>query len=251
MTLEGLFGLSGKRALVTGGTTGIGLAVAQALLGAGAQVVVASDVIPTEIDRCLTAIPVTLGTKGAAFELVEQAAAALGGPIDILVSNAGREGPVGPMATAKSDEVQALFEVNLMAAYWLAAACVPGMVHLGGGSMIFTGSIAGLRGNARIGPYGLTKAALSQLARNLAVEHGPANIRANSIAPGLIQTQFSSKLVEDSAFMTRRLAATPLRRMGLVEEVASAALWLAGPGGGFTTGQTIVIDGGTLIGDGS
>ena len=112
-------------------------------------------------------------------------------------------------------------------------------------------SLSAMRGNRMIGPYAMSKAALAQMARNLAVELGPDNIRVNAIAPGLIETPFSRALMSNEAFMARRLAATPLRRVGQPSEIAATALWLASPGGAFTTGQTIVVDGGTLVSDGS
>jgi len=245
MGLNALFRLDGRRALVTGSTAGIGLAIADLFRAAGAEVVTSG------LEATKDAIVADLSSKSAATDLIDKAQAKLGGPIDILVSNAGMEGPVGPMGAASEEALRRVFDVNLMSAYWLAAGVAPGMAEAGGGAMIFTASIAGLRGNGAIGPYGMTKAALMQLVRNLAVEHGPKNIRANAIAPGLIETGFSDKLTGNEDFMTRRLAATPLRRMGQASEIASAALWLASPGGAFTTGQTIVIDGGTLISDGS
>ena len=112
-------------------------------------------------------------------------------------------------------------------------------------------SLSAMRGNRMIGPYAMSKAALAQMARNLAVELGPDNIRVNAIAPGLIETSFSRALVSNEAFMARRIAATPLRRVGQPSEIAATALWLASPGGAFTKGQTIVVDGGTLVSDGS
>lgn len=257
MSLQALFGLKGKRALVTGGTSGLGLAISKAFLDAGAKVVVASHdkIACAEAEKMLgglsKAICIELGSRSASQRLARDAAGILGGTIDILVSNAGMEGPVGPSAQANEVEMLRLFNVNLMSAFWLANAVVPGMKQAREGCLIYTASIAGLRGNGAIGPYGMTKAALAQLARNLAVEHGPRNIRANAIAPGLIETPFSDGLRDDAAFMAKRISATPLRRTGKPSEVAAAALWLASPGGAFTTGQTIVIDGSTLVSDGS
>ena len=250
--LSALFGLEGRRALVTGGTSGIGRAVAELFLAAGAQVVVNShDGTCAHAPTGAQFIQRTLGTARASTGLIEDASDTLGGPLDILVSNAGAEGPLGPLGPAQEEQMRTVFDVNLHAATWLAEAAAPGMARAGGGAMIFTASIAGLRGNAQIGAYAMTKAALLQLARNAAVRWGPDNIRANAIAPGLIETSFSRGLMEQDAFMARRIAATPLRRVGQPEEIAAAALWLAGPGGAFTTGQTIVVDGGTLISDGS
>jgi NAD(P)-dependent dehydrogenase (short-subunit alcohol dehydrogenase family) len=111
--------------------------------------------------------------------------------------------------------------------------------------------LSALRGNRHLGPYALTKAALAQLARNLAVEFGPENIRANAIAPGFIRTELAAPLLQDHAFMARRLQNTPLRRPGEPSEVAGPALLLASAAGAFITGQTLVVDGGTLVTDGS
>ena len=121
----------------------------------------------------------------------------------------------------------------------------------GGGSVVLMASIAALRGNGAIGIYGLTKAALVQLARTVAVEWGPRGVRANAICPGLIDTPLARGLKSDVGFMARRMAATPLRRMGRADEIAGTAAWLISPAGGFVTGQAIVVDGGTLITDGS
>ena len=117
--------------------------------------------------------------------------------------------------------------------------------------MILMASIAALRGNRSIGLYGMTKAALAQLARNLAVEWGPQGVRANAIAPGLIRTPLAAGLMQDAAFMTRRIAMTPLRRVGEAHEVAGVAVMLASAAGAFVSGQTLVVDGGTLVSDGS
>ncbi len=253
-SLNTLFGLDGKRALVTGGTSGIGLAIVQALAEAGAQVLTCSDrgddVAGFSCDGA-KAIHHRLSDRAAAEALVAKTEAELGGPVDILVSNAGIEGPVGLTGAAAADAYNRVFDINLHSAYWLASACKNAMAAQGGGSIILMSSLSAMRGNAMIGPYAMSKAALAQMARNLAVELGPDGIRANAIAPGLIETPFSKALMSTQAFMERRLQATPLRRVGQPHEVAAAVLFLASAGGAFMTGQTLVIDGGTLVSDGS
>lgn len=253
-SLNALFSLEGRRALVTGGTSGIGLAIVEALCEAGAQVVTCSDreddVASFNVTNA-TAILHRLSDRAAAEELVGRSEEALGGPMDILVCNAGIEGPVGPLGTAQEDAYRRVFEINLHSSYWLAARCKPAMATCGGGSIILVASLAAMRGNRMIGIYGMSKAALCQMARNLAVELGPENIRVNAISPGMIETPFSRGLMSNAEFMQRRLQATPLRRVGQPSEIAATALLLASPGGAFITGQTLVVDGGTLISDGS
>lgn len=255
MNISDIFGLTGKRALVTGGATGIGRAIAEAFVAAGAQVVIAGDRSEEVSDVAgrigATGIHAVLGTRSAAEALARDAKAALGGPIDILVSNAGVEGPVNGLSDLDEAGYMGAFDVNLHAATWLSAALIPDMAAAGGGAIILMASLSAVRGNKAIATYSMTKAALAQLARNIAVAHGPDNIRANAIAPGLIETPFSQGLMSNAEFMARRMQATPLRRVGQPSEIAATALWLASPGGAFTTGQTIVVDGGTLIHDGS
>lgn len=247
--LQHLFGLSGKVALVTGGTSGIGLASARALAAAGAEVIVCSD-WPEDVEAFAVA-----GARAVHHRLSDRRAAegliGITGPLDILVSNAGIEGPVGGTGDCSEQDYLRVFDINLHSAYWLSAAARQGMAQRGGGAIILMSSLSALRGNTKIGPYSMTKAALSQLARNLAVELGPDNIRANAIAPGLIETPFAAGLMQNADFMKRRLTATPLGRVGQPDEVAAALLFLAGSGGAFTTGQTLVVDGGTLISDGA
>ena len=141
--------------------------------------------------------------------------------------------------------------MNLRSAVVLTGLALPRIADRGGGSVILTGSIAALRGNRAISSYALAKAGLAQLARNLAVEWGRRNIRVNTVSPGLIDTELSAPLRADERFMARRLQMTPLRRSGTPQEVAGTVVWLASAAGAFVTGQNIVVDGGTVITDGS
>ena len=254
-----LFNVTGKTVLITGGTSGIGYACAQSFASAGAHVAISG---PTE-EECRRA-KTGLETDGLEVATITcdlrwpaSVSALLGtfhdrfGQLDVLVSNAGMEGPLNPLDTDKLDALETLLSVNLTSAILLSSMTAKTMARSGGGSIILTASIAGLRGNRMIGAYGVTKAGLIQQARNLAVEWGPANVRANTISPGLIETPFSQRLMSDTAFMEKRMQMTPLRRAGQPHEIAAAALFLASPGGAFITGQNIVVDGGTAITDGS
>lgn len=255
-----LFELTGKTALITGGSSGIGLAIAEAFLNLGAHVLIAGDQAEALDSACvrLNALHpgrccfrvVDLARRDSAEALVDHAIATFG-RLDILVSNAGIEGHVGPIGAVMTEVYDKTFAINLDAAVWLSAGAAAHMAEHGGGAIVLMSSLSALRGNGAIGVYSLTKAALIQLARSLAVEWGPQNVRANAIVPGLIETPFSQGLMANAAFMHRRLQATPLRRVGQPCEIAATAAWLVGPGGGFVTGQAIVVDGGTLISDGS
>ncbi|MFV3126942.1 SDR family NAD(P)-dependent oxidoreductase [Niveispirillum sp. KHB5.9] len=250
-----LFDLSGRTALVTGGQRGLGLGIATALAKHGASVWICC-----EDEAAGEAVSVDLRTQGLAVQAIacdvtdRVALAAMVervGRLDILVCNAGVAPHAGPIATASDTDWQATMSINLQSVLWLTGLVLPGMADAGGGSVIIMSSIAGLRGNKALGLYGLSKAANAQLARNLAVEWGPSNIRVNAISPGFIRTDLARDLLANPAFMEKRMAMTPLRRPGEVAEVAGVALMLASPAGGFVTGQNIVVDGGTLITDGN
>jgi NAD(P)-dependent dehydrogenase (short-subunit alcohol dehydrogenase family) len=173
------------------------------------------------------------------------------GKLDLLVCNAGITGRPGGIESLDLDDYDRVMQVNLRSMVVLARMALPLMARDGGGSVVLVSSIAGIRGNSAISSYALAKAGVAQLARNIAVEWGPRNIRCNAISPGLIATELSAPLRENTQFMSRRLQMTPLRRAGAVEEVAGAVVWLASAAGGFVTGQNIVIDGGTVISDGN
>ncbi len=254
----GLFDLHGQVALVTGAAQGLGLGIAQALAAQGAAVVLAdrdearceaASAALREAGHDTLALRCDVGQPADVARLAE-AALAWRGRLDTLVCNAGIQGPATALAEASDEDWQRVFEVNLRSAARLTSALLPAIAGQGGGSVVLMSSIAGLRGNRSIGLYGLSKAALAQLARNLAVEWGPRGVRVNAVSPGLIRTPLSTGLLGDETFMQRRLALTPLRRVGEPHEVAGVVAMLASRAGGFITGQNLVVDGGTLISDG-
>ncbi|WP_408586987.1 SDR family NAD(P)-dependent oxidoreductase [Novosphingobium sp.] len=248
------FRLDGKVALVTGSTRGIGRAIAEALIAAGARVVISSedaaDTARVAEELGQTGIACDVSDDTALAALVEGTCAALGG-IDILVCNAGITGRAGPFAEMDIADYARVLQINLTSQVVLATLALPRIAARGGGSVVLISSLSGLRGNGRINAYALAKAGVAQLARNLAVEWGPKAVRVNAISPGFIATELSAPLLADEAFMTRRMGMTPLRRPGTPEEVAGAAVFLASPAGAFVTGHNLVVDGGTLITDGS
>ena len=248
------FDLAGKGAIVTGSTRGIGLAIAEALIAAGARVVISSedglDTAQVAGKLGMPGIACDVTDQAAIADLVHKGAAALGG-LDIVVCNAGITGQPGPFAAIDMDDYERVMAVNLTAQVVLCNHALPLIAARGGGAAILVSSLSGLRGNGRINAYALTKAAVAQLARNLAVEWGPRGVRVNAISPGFIATELSRPLLEDAAFMARRMAMTPLRRPGTPAEVAGTVVFLASAAGGFVTGHNLVVDGGTLITDGS
>jgi len=253
---DGLFDLRGKVAIVTGSTRGIGLAIVRRFAQHGARVVVSSRTA----DACVTvaddinhvhpgaalAVPCHIGHKDQLQSLVDHTTTALG-PVDVLVANAAVNPWAGPMAEIPDEAFDKVMATNIRSNHWLASMVVPGMKARGGGSIIFVSSIGGLIGTDVLGAYAMSKAAELQLARNLAVEHGPDNIRANAIAPGMVRTDFARHLWEDPATLVRATERSPLRRIAEPDEIAGAAVFLASTAGSFVTGQTIVIDGGSTV----
>lgn len=253
------FDLRGRVVLLTGATGGLGAAIAQAMADHGATLLlsdhnaVACEALASQLrtqGHKAAALPCDLSQPAEVHQLAASAQQRHG-RIDTLVCNAGIQGPAGPLDAVTAQQWDAVMDVNLRSAATLSTLLIPAMADNGGGSVILMSSIAGLRGNKAIGLYGLSKAALAQLARNLAVEWGPRNVRVNAIAPGLIRTPLAAGLLADQSFMTRRMAQTPLRRPGEPHEIAGVAVMLASAAGAFITGQTLVVDGGTTISDGN
>lgn len=249
-----LFSLENKVVLVTGALGGLGSAIVEAMLAFGANVI-ASDQQglgskSNDVNNKVLFVPCDLSCNEDIDHLVEQAKA-LHGHIDVLVCNAGVQGPAGPIGAVTDDDWDTVMSINLKSTLRLCSAVMPTMAAGGQGSVILMSSIAGLRGNKAIGLYALSKAGLAQLARNLAVEWGPKGVRVNAISPGLIRTPLATELLENMSFMERRLSLTPLRRVGEPEEIAGVAVMLASRAGGFISGQNIVVDGGTTISDGN
>ena len=254
-----LFDLTGKCALVTGATRGIGRAVAEEMGRAGARVVISSenaqDCAAVTQEMRATGIHAhgvacDVSERGQVESLVAQATR-LVGQVDILVCNAGVAPHMGPIATATDRDWDATMTINLRSVLWLTGLVIPAMAERREGAVVLTSSLSGLRGNKAIGLYGLSKAAVAQLARNLAVEWGPSNVRVNAISPGVIRTDFARPMLDNAGVLERRIALTPLRRVGEPREIAGVAVMLASRAGAFITGQNLVVDGGTLVGDGN
>ena len=252
-----LFSLQGKVAVITGSSKGIGKAIAHRMAEQGAKVVISSRKaepcaqVTAEINQQFGAgtaisIPANISSKEQLKNLVDETCRQFG-QIDVLVCNAASNPYYGPMAGIEDDQFRKIFENNVLANHWLIGFVAPQMIARKDGSIIIVSSIGGLRGTPVIGAYGISKAADLQLARNLAHEYGPHNVRVNCIAPGLIKTDFAKALWEDAEALKRRTSTTPLRRIGEPDEIAGAAVFLASQAGSFVTGQTIVVDGGVTI----
>jgi NAD(P)-dependent dehydrogenase (short-subunit alcohol dehydrogenase family) len=248
-----LFNLTGKVALVTGATRGIGKSIAEELARAGAKVAICSrkaeacEETRTEFERRgfqVLARPCNVSRKEELQAFVD-ATTAKWGAVDIVVANAATNPYYGPLTGITDDAFDKIFANNLKSVLWLAAMTLPAMIN--GGSFILVGSIGGLIANTVIGAYGMSKAAGHHLVRNLAAEWGPKNVRVNAIAPGLIKTEFARALWEDEKRANERIQITPLRRLGEPRDIGGIAVFLASPAAAFITGQCIVADGGVTI----
>jgi NAD(P)-dependent dehydrogenase (short-subunit alcohol dehydrogenase family) len=252
-----LFDMTGKTAIITGSTRGIGRAIAERMVEHGAQVVISSrkqdvcDEVAKEInDRFgkgkAIAIAANISSKENLQNLVDETNRALG-KIDVLVCNAASNPYYGPLAGISDDQFRKILDNNIVSNNWLISMTVPQMIERKDGAVIIVSSIGGLKGSTILGAYAISKAADMQLARNLACEYGKHNVRVNCIAPGLIKTDFAKALWDNPDNLKASTARSPLLRIGIPDEIAGAAVFLGSAAGNFMTGQTMVIDGGATI----
>ena len=247
-----LFDLSGRTALITGSSRGIGRAIAVRMAEAGARVVVSSrkreacDEVVDEIRKAggeAVAVACNISNKPELEALVTQSRQAFG-KIDVLVCNAAVNPHYGASQEIPDSAFQKVLDCNIRSNHWLCQLVIPEMAERRDGSVILVSSIGGLKGSATLGTYALSKAADMALARNLAVEWGPRNVRVNCIAPGLVRTDFARALWENPETYQKAIERYPLRRIGEPDEIAGSAIFLASAAGSFVTGQTLVVDGG-------
>lgn len=253
-TTANLFDLTGKSALITGSTKGIGKAIAEQFAAHGARVVISSrkpgpcEEVAAALnakhgDGTAIACPANISSKEDLQRLVNETNAAFG-KIDIAVCNAASNPYYGPMSGITDEAFAKILSNNIISNNTLVNLVAPQMQARKDGAIIIISSIGGLRASTVIGAYCISKAADVQLARNLAAELGPHNIRVNCISPGLVKTDFAKALWEDQDTREQREDETPLRRLGEPNDIAGAAVFLASKAGSWTTGQNIVVDGG-------
>jgi NAD(P)-dependent dehydrogenase (short-subunit alcohol dehydrogenase family) len=253
--MSGLFDLSGKVAIVTGASRGIGQAIAERFAEAGAKVVLSSrkqDGLDAAAEGIkakggdVLAIAAHNGEKTALQALAKATLDAFG-RIDILVNNAATNPHFGTLLEAEDSMWQKTIEVNLMGNVWLTQAVVPSMREHGGGKIINIASVNGLRPGKMQGIYSITKAGIISLTQTLAMELGSDNIQVNAIAPGLVKTKFARAIWENEDILSEMIRRTPAGRIGEPDDIAGIALYLAAPASGYATGQVFVVDGGVTV----
>jgi NAD(P)-dependent dehydrogenase (short-subunit alcohol dehydrogenase family) len=257
MALPALFDLTGQTALITGSSKGIGKAIAHRMAEHGANVIISSrkadvcDAAAAEINAAVgreaaVSIPANIADKASLQALVDKTIERFG-QIDHLVCNAASNPYFGPQAGISDEAFSKILQNNIVSNHWLITMVAPAMRARKDGSITIISSVGGLKASTVIGAYCISKAADMQLARNLAAEFGPDNVRVNCIAPGLIKTDFAKALWDNPDILKASTSGAPLRRIGIPDEIAGMAVLLAGKAGGFATGQCFVIDGGATI----
>jgi NAD(P)-dependent dehydrogenase (short-subunit alcohol dehydrogenase family) len=256
-----LFDMTGKVVVITGSSRGIGKAIAEEMAVQGAKVVISSR----KLDACeetaaaintihgagtAIAVAANISRKEDLQNLVDESRKAFG-KIDALVCNAASNPYYGPGLGISDDQFRKIMDNNILSNHWLISMVAPEMLERGEGSITIISSIGGLKGSPIIGAYCISKAADMQMARNFAVEFGPKGVRVNCIAPGLVRTDMARALWENPETLKLSTAAAALKRIGEPPEIAGAAVFLASRAGAFTTGQTIVCDGGATISGGA
>jgi NAD(P)-dependent dehydrogenase (short-subunit alcohol dehydrogenase family) len=252
-----LFDLKGKVAIITGSSRGIGRAIAERMAEHGAKVVVSSRKLPAceAVTNAIndkygagTAISIAcnISSKDELKNLVDKTTQQFG-KVDVLVCNAASNPYYGPLASISDDQFRKILENNIIANNWLISYTVPQMIERKDGSIIIISSVGGYKGSTTIGAYCISKAADLQLARSLACEYGKHNIRVNCIAPGLIKTDFAKALWDNPQTLKTAEERSPMHRIGVPDEIAGGAIFLASKAGAFVNGQSLVIDGGGTI----
>jgi NAD(P)-dependent dehydrogenase (short-subunit alcohol dehydrogenase family) len=250
------FDMTGRVAIVTGSSRGIGQAIAEALADHGAKVVITSrnldpcqavaDGINEKHPGAAFAITSSLSSKESLQALVDATRERFG-KVDVLVCNAASNPHYGPMATITDEQLRKTLDHNIVAQHWLIQMVAPEMLERKSGSIVIVSSIGGLRGSPILGAYAITKAADIQMTKNLAREYGLHGVRVNSIAPGLVRTDFARALWENPENLKHSTASACMGRIGEPHEIAGAAVFLASDASSFMTGQTIVVDGGVVV----
>ena len=254
-----LFDLTGKVAVITGSTKGIGKAIAEQMAPHGARVVVSSrkaDIcaqVSDEINALVEGqggeaigIAANISRKEDLENLVAKTRE-VWGKIDILVCNAAANPYYGSMLGINDEQFDKIMDNNIKSNHWLSSMVIPEMQARKDGVIIIISSIGGIVGHTTLGAYGLSKAADMALARNIGAEFGGDNIRANAIAPGLIKTDFAKTLWDNPEYLKKATANCPLNRIGEPNEIAGATVFLASAAGAFMNGQTLIIDGGRTM----